>query len=106
MALGAGLRNDEPRPQQEFTGIFVCQARLGVWTMAIRANGGVRVPRGESSLVNTIQDLLILLSVTLLAGWVHLKGKITRTAGSHRRMWETCNIRMAIHTSDLLSSMY
>lgn len=76
VALGTSLRNGGTRFLQELTGAFVGQARLGVWIMAIGADGSIGVPRCDGALMDTIQFFFILFGVTFLAGGVKLQRKI------------------------------
>jgi hypothetical protein len=105
VAPGACLWDDQPRPQQELTGILVRKTSLGVGIMAIGADRSIFVPCRKCTLMDAIQCFCILLGMALLTGGIELQRKIARTAGYHLGMWETGDIRMAVHTTNIFCSM-
>src|SRR5829696_3527136 len=74
--------------------------------MTVCADGSICIASGQSGLMYTVQHLLILFIMTLLAGGIQFERKITWTAGSHFGMRKACDIRMAVHTGYIFSAMY
>ena len=72
VAFGACLGDRKFEAQQNFTRLFIGDARLRMRVVAIRADRGVGVSSRQRLLMNAIQHLLILLAMTLLAGGIHL----------------------------------
>jgi hypothetical protein len=106
MALGAGQGDINTRLSQELACALICDSLLGMGIVTVAANGSIGITSRDRVLEDTIQCLLILVRMAVLAGGIELKREIARTCRCHFRMREPGNIRMAVYTGDIFGSMY
>jgi len=106
MALSTGQGDSHPRFLQKLARTLICEACLGMWIMAIGADGSIGIPSRQGVLMDTIERALVLIGMALLASGIQLQGEITRAGRSHFGVWEPSDVRMAIDTGNSLRSMH
>src|SRR5574341_1232717 len=73
--------------------------------MAVCTNGRIRVSSRDGTLMDTVQNLLILFVMALLAGGVHFERKIPRAGSGDFGMRKTGYVRVTVHTGNVFLGM-
>jgi hypothetical protein len=106
VTLSTSQRDIDPSFRQELACALIRDPLLGVRVMAVTANRSIGIPCGNLILVDTVQSLPVLVGMTILAGGVKLELEIAWAGGSHFRMWEPRDVRMAVYAGDIFCPMH